>query len=114
MQQTFWKKWSTAYLTLLQERSKWRRSTTNIAVGDMVLLKDENLPPLKWQMGRVMETICGKDGVARVVVVRTNNKNTKRAVSKIAVLPIENDIVESQGLPTGGGCPAQPRHCINK
>ena len=53
-------------MTLLQERNKWRAQKTNIAAGKMVLLKDENTPPLKWQMGRVTDVILGKDGVARV------------------------------------------------
>lgn len=108
MQQIFWKKWSSAYLTLLQERSKWRASTTNIANGDMVVIKDENLPPLKWQMGRVTEAVVGDDGVVRVAFVRTSNRTMKIAVAKLAVLPIEQDSVESQSLPTGGGCLSQP------
>lgn len=103
MQQIFWKRWSSSYLSLLQERSKWRENHSNIVCGSMVLLKDENQPPLKWQMARVIQVICGDDGVARVVMVRTSSGVVKRAVAKVAVLPIEG-IVESLNLPTGGKC----------
>lgn len=89
-------------MSLLQERSKWRQSVSNITCGSMVLLKDESLPPLKWQMGRVTDVITGDDGVARVAVVRTNKGLIKRAVSKVAVLPVED--VENRSFPTGGGC----------
>lgn len=89
MQQTFWKRWSSSYLSLLQERSKWREHNSDISCGLMVLLKDDNLPPLKWQMARVTEVIRGDDGVVRVVIVRTSSGVMKRAVSKVAVLPIE-------------------------
>jgi len=40
MQQHFWKRCSSEYLSLLQERSKWRVETSNIKVGSIVLLKN--------------------------------------------------------------------------
>ena len=43
-------------------------------------------------MGRVTDVICGKDEVARVVMVRTTNGVTKRAVAKIAVLRIDDSL----------------------
>jgi len=55
-------------LSLLQKRSKWKSGQANIRVGDVVLLKDENLPPLKWHMGRVEEVISGQDGIIRVAM----------------------------------------------
>lgn len=73
----------------------------------MVLLKDENLPPLKWQLGRVVEVIHGKDGVVRVALVKTINGISRRAVAKLAVLPLEKESVESPDLPTGGECTVQ-------
>ncbi|XP_037731448.1 uncharacterized protein LOC119562357 isoform X2 [Drosophila subpulchrella] len=45
MQQHFWKRWSSEYLSLLQERSKWRVETSNIKIGRIVLLKEDNVPP---------------------------------------------------------------------
>ncbi|GFX35313.1 hypothetical protein TNCV_101201 [Trichonephila clavipes] len=37
----------------------------------MVILKDENLPPCKWTMGRILEIVKGSDGKVRVVKVKT-------------------------------------------
>ncbi|XP_038119868.1 uncharacterized protein LOC119769976 [Culex quinquefasciatus] len=48
--QQLWKKWSNLYLSDLHNRTKWTKQKDNVAVGTMVLLKDENLPPLKWQL----------------------------------------------------------------
>lgn len=103
MQQIFWKKWSQSYLSLLQERTKWKSKSHNIAPGQMVIIKNENLPPLKWQLGRVTDVIRGNDNVIRVVMVRTNNGIIKRAASKVAVLPIEESVGASEP-PTGGVC----------
>ncbi|XP_055623162.1 uncharacterized protein LOC129766608 [Toxorhynchites rutilus septentrionalis] len=39
-----WSKWSTEYLANLQNRTKWTRHWKNLAVGMMVLIKEDNLP----------------------------------------------------------------------
>lgn len=44
--QAFWKRWSSEYLCSLQSRVKWTRSTTQIGVGDLVVIKDNSSPPL--------------------------------------------------------------------
>jgi len=41
--QEFWKKWVRDYLNTLQHRPKWCKPQDNLKVGDIVLLKDENL-----------------------------------------------------------------------
>lgn len=94
-------KWSNSYLTLLQERSKWRSPNANLLIGTMVLIKDENIPPLKWQLGRIADVITGQDGVVRVALVKTISGISRRAVAKLAVLPIEDNLVENSRLSTG-------------
>ena len=38
-----WKQWSSEYLQSLQKRAKWKKSMNNVKVGDVVLVKDEEL-----------------------------------------------------------------------
>ncbi|XP_053692622.1 uncharacterized protein LOC128741071 [Sabethes cyaneus] len=83
-----WRRWSTEYLSGLQPRTKWTREKDNIAIGTMVLVKEENLPPLKWRFGRIVHIFRADDGNIRVVVVRTKDGEFRRAISKICVLPI--------------------------
>lgn len=47
LQQMFWKKWSSEYLARLQQRPKWLKTQPQHAIGDLVLVRDERLPPLK-------------------------------------------------------------------
>ncbi|XP_053964222.1 uncharacterized protein LOC128867152 [Anastrepha ludens] len=102
-QQIFWARWHEEYLTTLQQRSKWHTQNFELCVNDIVLVKDENLPPLKWPLARVTELIYGSDRVARVAVLKTANGVIRRAIRKLCLLP-RQDEVESQSLPTGGGC----------
>jgi len=46
-QQIFWSRRKEEYLTLLKQRSKWRTTKPGLVVDDLVLVKDENLPPMK-------------------------------------------------------------------
>ncbi|XP_065091295.1 uncharacterized protein LOC135712267 [Ochlerotatus camptorhynchus] len=95
--QVIWKHWSTDYLSNLQSRNKWTRHRNNLDVGAMVLLKEDNIPPLKWKLGRVTEIHPGPDGNVRVVTVNTKHGYFRRAISKICILPIrDNQSDESQ------------------
>jgi len=49
--QSFWRRWSNKYLCSLQVRHKWFKwlsHKTNLAVGDMVIVKDHKGPPTSW------------------------------------------------------------------
>nr|CAI5831915.1 unnamed protein product [Callosobruchus analis] len=94
--QTFWKKWSLEYLTSLQPRTKWHNEQpNNLKVGSLVLLADNNLPPLCWKIGRVMECHPGSDGIVRVVTVKTAKGTTKRAIQTLAMFPEEEEEASS-------------------
>ncbi|GFW60110.1 integrase catalytic domain-containing protein [Trichonephila clavipes] len=60
--QTIWKRWKNDYLNHLQQRNKWQFEKNNVAVGCLVLLKENDLPPCKWAMARILEVIYGTDG----------------------------------------------------
>jgi hypothetical protein len=69
--QHFWKRWSSEYLPQLQRENRWiSNKSENISVGDLTILKQDNIPPLQWQMVRVVKVCPGADGVVRVVTVR--------------------------------------------
>lgn len=70
--QHFWKRWSRKYLQQLQQQNKWQLSKgLKPNVGDMVMIQEGDLLPLKWLIGRIENIHPGKDGVARVVSIRT-------------------------------------------
>lgn len=87
--QRFWIKWSEQYLHTLQMRHKWTLVTDPPKVGDLVLIKEDNLPPLRWKMARILELLPGKDNVIRVVKLRTASGILTRPVVKICRLPLD-------------------------
>lgn len=62
---------------------------TPVKVNDIVVLRDENLPPSKWLLGRIVATHPGYDGNVRVVTVKTATAKLKRSIVKVCVLPTE-------------------------
>lgn len=84
----FWERWQNEYLTTLLPRKKWTQEKEHIQIGQLVIIKDENLPPSRWLMGRIIELIKSKDGLVRSVVVQTPKTKLKRAVQKICILPV--------------------------
>lgn len=89
MSQHFWKRWQKDYLHTLQRRGKWTLPQVNIKEGDLVLIHEENSPPLSWRTGRVTATSPGPDGLVRVVHLHTNKGPLTRAVTKVSPFPIE-------------------------
>nr|XP_012234662.1 PREDICTED: uncharacterized protein LOC105679307 [Linepithema humile] len=88
--QNFWRRWHSEYLHELQEKKKWTVSGKNIALGTIVMLKEDNLPPLQWAIGRVIELHPGPDGITRVVSVRTQGGVFKRAVRNLCPIPMDD------------------------
>lgn len=88
MQQHFWKRWSSEYIGELQTRAKWTTSDVNIREGQLVIIRDDNTPPVQWKLGRVVSVHPGVDNVVRVAGIKTANGTLKRPVRKICLLAI--------------------------
>ena len=76
----FWKRWSTEYLTSLNKYTKWHNNSRNLAVGDVVVLRDEILFPTSWPLARVIEVHPGKDNLVRVATIKTVKGIYKRLI----------------------------------
>lgn len=97
LRQHFWSRWTKDYLSTLQQRVKWKLDKPNIKCGDLVLIMDDQLPPMKWLLGRITKLHPGPDGICRVVDVRTKGGVIRRSVSRICAL----ELVESQAFNGG-------------
>ena len=58
----FRKSWSAEYLSTLNKCTKWHYPSRNLAVGDVVLLKEDGIVPTKWPLARMAQVHPGSDG----------------------------------------------------
>ena len=89
LRQHFWNRWYKEYLNELNIRNKWMAGKYRIKEGTVVLLKDDNLPPIQWSFGRVIKTYPGEDGIIRTVTLKTASGELKRNIQKLSPLPID-------------------------
>ena len=86
----FWSRWRREYLSQLQSRQKWTQPQRNLRNGDLVLIKEDDIPRNKWMLGRVIEVNPDSHGHVRSVVVHTQHSDYKRPISKLVLLlPVE-------------------------
>ncbi|GBM65272.1 hypothetical protein AVEN_213552-1 [Araneus ventricosus] len=85
------KRWHRDYLNHLQQLSNWKFEKNDLKIGSLVLLKEDNLPPCKWVIGRVKDVIPSSDGKIRVANVQTQSGLYRRGISKLCVLPTNNE-----------------------
>ena len=100
----FWHRWKVEYLASLQVRQKWTTTTRNFCVGDIVLVKDEDIFTNRngWPLARVEEVFTSDDGMVRKVALRVAKKQTDktrsliRPISKSVLLVEAGDLTSSQ------------------
>lgn len=120
LKEGFWKRWHQEYLAELQKKTKWRSPYPELREGTMVIFKEENLPPMKWRIGRVIKTHPGRDGVCRVADFKTYKGIERRALNKVCPLFDEEDVAlnqtSDQDVPVGSSASSSsgPPRCLRQ
>lgn len=91
MFQIFWQRWHKEYIVTLSERTKWNSRETNVKINDLVIIKDDNLAPSHWNVGRIINIFPDSEGLVRSAEVKTKYGQYKRPITKLAVLPVNAD-----------------------
>ena len=97
-----------------QLRPKWRKAVRNAEVGDLVSIREKNLPRLKWSLGTIEKVIPSIDGLIRKAVIKpiqrsdksTTEKERERAVHdlillKESLLDHDDEGIVIPGVPEG-------------
>ena len=77
----FWKRWSSEYLAGLRRYSKLRQPSKNFCVGEIVILREDGMTSAQWPLARIIDTHKGKDGLVRVVTLKTKTGTYTRPVT---------------------------------
>ncbi len=79
----FWYRWRREYLSSLQYRQKWNRPRRDLHVGDICILKDDNLPRGHWKLGRIHEVYPDSDGLVHKVKILMADPNLDAAGKRV-------------------------------
>ncbi|XP_033209399.1 uncharacterized protein LOC117168112 [Belonocnema kinseyi] len=85
--QDFWKRWYKEYLDELQTRQKWQKSASEMKVGSVVILMENNLGYTRWPLGVILEVFPGSEDIDRVASVKTASGVYKRNITRLCLLP---------------------------
>lgn len=86
--QRFWHLWRFEYLHSLQQRKKWSKVNENVRLGQIVLMKSENLPKCCWELARIIKLRSDDEGVVRLVDLQRGSKIDTRHIAKLCLLPV--------------------------
>ncbi|GFV93189.1 integrase catalytic domain-containing protein [Trichonephila clavipes] len=76
-----------------RKRLRFRAKSSNIQVGDIVLIGDDWKKRLQWPLARVIKLIPGKDGLVRIVKLKTQSCTLIRPIQRVFPLEVSgNDI----------------------
>ena len=78
------------YLANLVYDPKSKNREINVKVGDIVLLKTDGVKKIRWPLGKVIETIPGKDGKVRVLKIKTSSGTVLRPCQRVCPLEVNH------------------------
>jgi len=88
----FWKRFLAEIIPKLHQTQKWVKTQRNAKVGDVVQVLDKDVRG-SYALGKITECFTNKkDGLVRVVSVKTSDSEYKRPITKLSlVLPVEEE-----------------------
>ncbi|KAJ8009335.1 hypothetical protein DPEC_G00087820 [Dallia pectoralis] len=84
----FWSRWRNEYLPTLQSRRKWNEARRNLQKGDLVLLKDCQVPRNEWPLALIPSAITGRAAFPVEFGVLTDNRDIPKSSPLIKLNPI--------------------------
>lgn len=93
-----WQEWRRHYLyNIGTKRPKWTNSLRNAIVGDVVLIKDKNMPRDSWSTGTITGVRVSDDGLVRSASIRPRVRQDKSTTKKVRDRPIHDLILLEKG-----------------
>lgn len=91
----FWSRWRKEYLANITIRQRWHKPKRNLQIGDIVILKDEEAVRNEWRLGKVIESLPGKDGLVRRVRLKLGDRRSTDHTMRTPVVerPIQKLVV---------------------
>jgi hypothetical protein len=95
----------------LQDRARHfskKHKETNIKVGEVVLIEEENVKRSQWRAGVIEKILPSVDGVTRAVTLRTTNGHLNRPVQRLYAFELNENEQPTVDEEKGEGAAAAP------
>ncbi len=105
MANDFWTRWRKEFLKNLQTRQKWIRPRRDLQIGDVVIIKEDNLPRNQWPLARVCEVYQDPDNHVRKVKLLIADRSLDASGKRVGATsylerPIQKLILLVESMPT--------------
>lgn len=70
----FWSRWRVEYLANISLRQKWHTPRRNVQDGDVVIMKEGEIPRNEWRLARVIKVFKDDDGLVRKATIRMGDR----------------------------------------
>ncbi|XP_035218315.1 uncharacterized protein LOC118191603 [Stegodyphus dumicola] len=92
------------YLGALIQKAGNKKSV-KVNIGDIVLIGSDNTKRINWPLGKIIQILPGKDGITRLVKLKTANGHLLRPIQRLYPLEVSNDdpIIEKFSTAKVGG-----------
>ena len=87
----FWHSWLSEWIPGLRSRKKWRSSSRDFAVVDIVLVIQPDTIRGNWPLGKIVAVHSGTDGHVRVVDVQIGKTVFRRPITALCPLEFRNN-----------------------
>lgn len=89
IRQHFWRRWSMNISVRYKNDPNGKPPKTQLQSNQLVLIKQPNLAPLQWTLGRVQDVHSGSDSIVKTATVKTAKGSFVKLITKLAILPID-------------------------
>ena len=86
---SFWREFRRDYLSLLHSRPKWRKTSENLKIDDLVIIVDDAVERNQWKMGRMVGTTSSDGHVRKVELLRADGNIIRRDRRKIVRMELD-------------------------
>ena len=87
----FWSVWRNEYLRNLPPSVRHFSSRGKLKIGSVVVIREDNVPRMRWVTGVVTKLYPGRDGTVRSAELRTSHGLRTRAIQRLHDLELDHD-----------------------
>ena len=84
LSEQFWNRWRKEYLANITLRQRWHTPRRNVQVGDIVIVKEEEVPRNEWKLAKVLEVHKDDDGLVRKTTIQIGERRLGKGGERLS------------------------------